>query len=393
MKSKIKKAWFYGSWLLKFSFLTTLFLIISLPLRFSKKYKDLWIIGERPEEARDNGYWLYKWILENKPETNVRFVLKKDSVDYAKMPRKDLIIEPGTAKHYIYWILSSYSVSTHMHGACPGKSFCIPFLPFARHKKTVFLQHGVTQNMINLRGGLDIITAASEEERDLLIRSNPRYKNNVAVTGFCRFDQLIDESKKEEQKIILVMPTFRKWLRDIARLKDGDEEFKETDYYKAWNSFLNNEQVAKLLEKNNLKLIFFPHNEMQKLAHNFESNNKRIVVGKPGEFDVQTLLKKASVLVTDYSSVYFDFVYMDKPVAFYQFDQKDFYTKHYRGTGKKSPFGDIVEKEDGLMKILKQTIDNEFKMKKEYRDDVQGFFGYDDRNNCSRIFDLIRRDK
>ena len=44
MRQKIKKASFYGFWLLKFSSLMVVFLMVSLPLRFSKKYKDLWII-------------------------------------------------------------------------------------------------------------------------------------------------------------------------------------------------------------------------------------------------------------------------------------------------------------------------------------------------------------
>jgi hypothetical protein len=84
MHQKLKKAIFYSSWLLRYSCCTTFYLIASIPLRFSKKYKDLWLISERPEEARDNGYWFYRWILESRPETNVRYVLTKNSVDYEK---------------------------------------------------------------------------------------------------------------------------------------------------------------------------------------------------------------------------------------------------------------------------------------------------------------------
>lgn len=389
MRRKVKKALFYSLWLARYSACTVFFLIVTIPLRFSKKYKDLWIIGERPEEARDNGYWLYKWIIENKPNTNVRFVLKKDSVDYEKVPRKDLVIEPNSAKHYIYYILSSYSVSTHMHGACPGKSFCIPFLPLMRRKKSVFLQHGITKNMINLRGGLDAIVAASDEEKDLLIKANPRYKGKVYVTGFCRYDQLSDTSKDEKERIILVMPTFRKWLRDIGRLSGADNEFKKTAYYKAWNGFLDDERIKKELDKKNLKLIFFPHNEIQKLAHNFSSNSRRITIGKPGEFDIQQLLKQSSLLVTDYSSVLFDFAYMNKPVVFYQFDRDDFFGKHYHSSGKPYPFGDTLEKEDELVERVKGVIDSGFIMKNNYKKDVKQFFKYRDNRNCERVYKLI----
>lgn len=390
MYQKIRKVGFYSTWLIKFSFLTTVFLIVSLPLRFSKKYKNLWLIAERPDEARDNGYWLYKWILENKPDTNMRFVLSRKSADYKKMPHKNLIIEPGSAKHYIYYILSSYSISTHMHGACPGKSFVIPFLPFMRHKKTIFLQHGVTKDNINLRGRLDRIVAVSEQEKKLLAKSNPRYKNNIEILGFCRYDQLVDLSHKEKTKIVLVMPTFRKWLRDIGRLKDADNVFKTTAYFNAWNSFLNNKKLHDVLEKNKMQLIFFPHNEMQKLAHNFMTNNRRITIGKPGEYDVQELLKKASILVTDYSSVLFDFVYMDKPVIFYQFDQKDFFNKHYKSSGKAYPFGDIFTAEDLVVSELVNTTKRGCAMKSKYKKDAEGFFKFRDHDNCKRNFNAIK---
>ena len=390
MRAKIKRAVFYGTWLIRFSCCTIFFLIVSLPLRFNKKYQDLWLISERPDEARDNGYWLYKWILDNEPDTNVRFVLSKDSVDYEKMPRKDLIIEPNSAKHYIYYILSSYSVSTHMHGACPGKSFCIPFLPFMRHKTNVFLQHGITKNNIKLRGGLDGITLASDMELKPLLAQNPQYKNKAYVVGFCRYDHLKDISGDEKRKIVLVMPTFRKWLRDIARLKDAGRVFRETEYYKRWNSFLNNAELAEILKKNDLELLFFPHKEMQSLAKNFKTNNKKIKIGKPGEYDIQELLKKSSLLVTDYSSVFYDFVYMNKPVLFYQFDQDDFFSKQYIGNDAEYPFGDIEKNEKDLVEKVASIVDGGFVMQKKYKKDAKEFFKYRDEKNCERVYKLIR---
>lgn len=390
IKSKIKKIIFYGTWLIKFSFLTFISLFISLPLRLSKKYKNLWLISERPDEARDNGYWLYRWILDNHPEVNVRYVLSKSSPDYKKMPRKDLIIKPGSIQHYICYILSSYSISTHMHGVCPGKAFCIPFLPFMRKKKTVFLQHGVTKNKINIRKKIDCIISVSNEEQKLLISANPNHKNNVQIAGFCRFDQLIDESKDRKTKIILVMPTFRKWLRDTGRLKDPDSEFKKTSYFEHWNNFLNNKKLEEMLSKNNLKLIFFPHYEIQKLTHNFKTKNPRIKICKPKEYDIQELLKKSSVLITDYSSVLFDFVYMNKPIIMYQFDQENFFAGHYKSSGKPYPFGDIFAEEEQLVAELENTIERNYTLKANYKKDVKNFYKYNDTNNCERNYNIIK---
>jgi len=389
MRQDIKKIFFYSFWLLKFSVFTVFFLIITIPLRFSKKYKNLWIISERPNEARDNGYWLYKWILENKPGTNIRYILSRDSADYDKMPRKELIIEPNSARHYIYYILSSYAISTHMHGACPGKSFCIPFLPFMRKKKNVFLQHGVTKNAVKFRSCLDVIIAVSEEEKELIEKTNKNYVGKVYLGGFCRYDHLKDTSSAEKQKIILVMPTFRKWLRDIGRLKDPDDAFKETEYYKRWNSVLNNKKISELLKKHNMRIIFFPHSEMQKLAHNFHTKDTNIKIGKPGEYDIQDLLKQSSILLTDYSSVLFDYVYMGKTVIYYQFDKSDFFSKHYASSGKPYPFGDIFEDEKGFVDEIIETVDRKCVIKKKYADEAAHFYKFRDQKNCERVYKLI----
>lgn len=393
MRQRIKKLFFYGCWLIRFSFFMVIYLIVSLPLRFSKKYKNLWIVSERPDEARDNGYWLYKWILENKPDTNIRFVLSRKSVDYEKMPRKDLIIEPNSAKHYIYYILSSYSVSTHMHGACPGKSFCIPFLPFMRRKKTVFLQHGIIKDSVVLRGKLDAVVASAEKEKEMITRANPKYENKVHITGLCRYDQLIDSSKDNKEKLILVMPTFRKWLRDVGRLKNADEVFKETEYYKHWNEFLNSKELNTIVKTNKAKVIFFPHKEMQELAHNFVVKNKSTIIGKPGEFDVQNLLRNASVLVTDYSSVFLDFVYMNKPVIFFQFDQQDFFSKHYSSSGDPYPFGDIFKNAQDVATELSKTIKRGYTMKPNYKNDAKAFYKFRDKKNCERNYNLVMEPK
>ena len=48
------------------------------------------------------------------------------------------------------------------------------------------------------------------------------------------------------------------------------------------------------------------------------------------KYDVQQLLKESLLLITDYSSVFFDMMYMNKPVNFYQFDEKQYRKSHYK---------------------------------------------------------------
>ena len=138
-----------------------------------------------------------------------------------------------------------------------------------------------------------------------------------------------------------------------------------------------------------MRVVFFPHNEMQTLAQNIKSNNKRVAIGKRGEYDTQELLRKADILITDYSSVFFDFVYMQKPVICYQFDQEEFFTKHYQSSGKPYPFGDIFCDESSVISEIDNTIKRGCTVKNKYLRDSEQLYKYHDKHNCERVFELI----
>ena len=61
---------------------------------------------------------------------------------------------------------------------------------------------------------------------------------------------------------------------------------------------------------------------MQRFTALFSDVPVRVI--SQGEVDVQQLMKESAVLVTDYSSVGFDFSFLHRPVLYYQFDQEHF---------------------------------------------------------------------
>src|SRR6185437_12692580 len=62
---------------------------------------------------------------------------------------------------------------------------------------------------------------------------------------------------------------------------------------------------------------------MQRFISLFHDAPVRVI--SQGEVDVQHLMKQSAVLVTDYSSVGFDFSFLHRPVLYYQFDQARFF--------------------------------------------------------------------
>ena len=74
------------------------------------------------------------------------------------------------------------------------------------------------------------------------------------------------------------------------------------------------------------------------------------------------------MLITDYSSVYFDIAYMRKPIIFYQFDEEEFRRKHYqRGYLREENLGYKCKKGDTIQVNTKDLPRGSHVTKKEMR--------------------------
>lgn len=348
---------------------------------------NIWLISERGVDARDNGFHLYEYIKKFHPELEIKFVISKNSPDFEKIADGDVVLY-GSKEHYILFKTAGALISTHIMGYSPDMSLFWRMDKKGLLKlkgKKVFLQHGVTcsyQPSFNKRfTKLDLFIVSSEKEGDSIKNNNGYGDTVIKCTGFCRYDTLIDKSSNSK-KIILIMPTFRKWLNYV-------DDFRSTDYFKNWNGLLNNDDFLKFIEANDIKVLFYPHFEIQKYIKEFKSKSKNVVICSFDKYDVQDLLKIANVLITDYSSVQFDFAYMEKKILYYQFDEKKFYREHYKKgyfDFRKMGFGKVCTGESDLIKNLR-----DFKTDKIFIKRKDTFFGHYDRNNSKRVFDEIRK--
>lgn len=363
---------------------------------FNKKFRDIWLIGERKSEAKDNGYHLFKYIRENHSDDEVYYVIDKDSNDLEKIKDLGNIIYYDTFKHYMFYILSNKLICAHL-GSCVPDSPVVWKYDGHSKKKKIFIQHGITLSSadslkyINTR--FDMFICGAKPEYDFVNETFGYPKNAVKYLGFPRFDNLYDYEVKDQ---ILVMPTWRKWLGSTTwSFKDKKEErikFIESDYFKHYFSLINDNKLNEILEYNNTKLIFYLHYEMQKYIDLFKIGSKNIIIADQYNYDVQDLLKESKLLITDYSSVAFDFAYMDKPLIYYQFDQKEYYHNHYNKgyfTYENDGFGPIVHNKDDLINKIKHYIGNGYN-NLEIINTQNKFFILRDRENCRRNYIEIK---
>ncbi|MBF8723032.1 CDP-glycerol glycerophosphotransferase family protein [Pseudomonas guariconensis] len=155
-----------------------------------------------------------------------------------------------------------------------------------------------------------IVTASSEEEKKNLITAFRVDSEKVLVTGLPRNEVFFNESLKEKEFKVLYMPTHR-----------GEGEFDVTNFFARDMDFIN-EHLNKLNVKLYVKLHFYYRSVRVE-------NKSNIIFVDDAEisYDIYPLLSSAAILITDYSSVYFDFLLTEKPIIFAPFDHEAYLSK------------------------------------------------------------------
>lgn len=204
--------------------------------------------------------------------------------------------------------------------------------------------------------------------------------NKIIVTGLPRNDILFqsNEKFKEELKkkynisnkfkrIILYAPTFRN-QHLIAKFPLIKEDFKD---------------LTKFLIDSNTLLICKIH--FADKIKPFKSSENITIIDK--FVDTQELIIISDLLITDYSTIYFDFILMQKPVILFPYDLEE-YIK-YPGLYHKLEdiaVGPIVKNGKELISSLK-TLSNWIPKAKMRINEVRNnYWDYHDGKSCERLF-------
>lgn len=379
--------------------------LIAYPISKIYKYyrKNLWLICEESCEARDNGYILFKYIRTHHKEQDVVYAIKKKSFDYGRVSLLGKTVEYGSLVHWILYLSATRNISSQKGGK-PNAAVCYILEVFLNFKSNrVFLQHGITKDdakwLYYKNTKFDLFICAAKPEYDY-IKSRYGYPaNKLKYTGFCRYDELHDIDIKTKQ--VLIMPTWRNWLAMPSKRKqfilheDASKEdlFLKSDFYIQWKKLLNSPALKNIALQYNLDIVFYPHRNMQKYLKWFKDNDNDILVADWKEYGIQKLIKESGILITDYSSVFFDFIYMKKPVIFYQFDVNQ-YRKYQYKEGyfdyKNNQFGDSNCSIEGVINSLSIVLENGLEPSYDYLLGHKSYFKLFDKKNSERVYREIK---
>jgi CDP-glycerol glycerophosphotransferase len=376
-----------------------IYFLLAFPISILYKQfrKNLWLICDNENEARDNGYWLFKYIVENHANQDVMYAINKKSPDYHKVEKLGKVVQYGSFMHWVYYLTASKNISSQKGGK-PNAAICYVLEVYEIIKNTrIFLQHGIIKDdmpfLYYKNTKMRLFVTSTKSECEFIGNTYGYPKGWVKELGLCRLDNLHENHKTKRQ--ILIMPTWRNWIgRPTTKSYQYEDikEFTNTEYYYYWNQLLKDKRLLQILEQNDSKLVFYPHRDMQRFLKEFHIKHDRIIVASWPEYDVQQLLKESAILITDYSSVAMDFAYMKKPLIYYQFDYEKFRSGHYPEgyfSYEKDGFGKVCKDKYSVVKELEEIIKNDFRIKEEYLIKHKNFFTTYDNHNCQRNFQAI----
>lgn len=210
-------------------------------------------------------------------------------------------------------------------------------------------------------------------------------KDKLIETGYPRNDILSNKTDKQveeikhkfniplDKKVLLYAPTWR----DNSYIKSGYTFELLVNFYK-WKEILGDEYV----------IIFKPH---YLISNKFDlSELEDFVYSLPTTVDISELYLISDVLITDYSSVFFDYAVLNRPIYFYMYDLEE-YREELRGfyldIKTEIPGAVYTQEEDMLLGIKNQQFDyqklNDFNLR---------FNNMEDGEAARRVVDIVFKD-
>lgn len=303
------------------SFLFRLYLAwMSFLAKFTTMENNNIVILNGAGRSGSNGYLFYKYLQTNHPEYNVT------------------LVEPWPSSHFKWetWQkigAAKYVITTHQ--------------PFKVRKGQINLQfwHGVPLKRMGIMANntrykdnkrneklwhknADIVASSSDLYETLMSSCNAIESKKYQKIGFPRLDYLkkpiisrqqllkdLFDIEDKQAQIGIYMPTFRYELEDLSIM----EKIKTGNFF-AFDDFDGEELNAALKARHQYLIVKLHPYEMRMFA-NFDSKYSNIAFLNNDylfdhNYDLYELIGDTDFLMTDFSSIYFDYLELNKPIIF-----------------------------------------------------------------------------
>lgn len=216
----------------------------------------------------------------------------------------------------------------------------------------------------------DIMNTQSEFETNVFSKCFGIPKEHFLKVGLPRNDELANYFKNQrnelrlklgiplDKKVILYCPTFREYEKDenlgVVLAPPMDLE--------KWKTMLESQYV----------LLFRAHYEVSKVMDIKENEFVRNVTDYPS---LNELMIASDILISDYSSVFFDFSIMDKCMLYFTYDYDKYKEKRGMYFDIRKCISGASNEEDLLTLLLELNVENEIPKTENFRKKYVNYYG------------------
>ena len=354
LKEKMIDYLFFGPW-------TWIFFILEIFVPVNRK--TVLFGSNHGMQASDNSYALFKHIILSSTDLSPIWITRKREVfDRINEEFPGSVVMSLSIRGFVAYLRSQQVVVSHSY-----LDMCL--MPYSRKKIVNYLWHGVPVRKIgkmlkdkenHISKGilkhwqrwnkkLDYFFASNEYEAKIMQEAFHNSGFETIVSGYPRNDILkqVGKSKKKrevgEEFTILYAPTYR--ILSAGR-KNNKIPIMHPD--------VETGEMEEFLERNNARLIIRPHPLIEKM--HFDTGRIDCVTVAQ-ERDIANLFLRSDLFVTDYSSAYFDWLILGRPVLFSVYDLEE-YSEEVGLINNLQDIaaGDIVQNKKDLFESLEKAL-------------------------------------
>lgn len=318
----------------------------------------IWLLGENDSAtANNNSYYFWKQIVNKNDEIDKYIVLKKNKQNkevYKSLSENErkFVLWKNSIKHYkMYFNADMFFVTLSYKDVMPTKLFG-KSIKLKIKKPIVYLQHGTM--------GIKKIGYTGKS-----------YNNNMFK--FCIYNNKIRETFKQKNDFKdyqLYNAEFHPRYMELIKRDEKYKEKKQILYFLTWREYfgknietelfirnikklVSSKKLKEYLEKNDIQLkicvhAFFDNDILKDVYPAIVSDKISIIIQQ--STDIMDELAKSKLLITDYSSVGFDFTFLNKPVILFEPDRDNYLEK-------REIYCTEEELEENSIRSIKELID------------------------------------
>ena len=361
--------------------------------------REIWLYFDCYGVQKDNGY--YQFIHDFFIDDNVeRYYVNanKDVEDgLFTNEQKKFVIEFGSMEHKILYTVASKILTAYVE----EKNF-VPFIGNERnnycdisHAEIIYLQHGVLHAHLPWKycpGKIEadkIVVSTNFEISNF--QNTYHFRNQDLIrSGMPRYDFI--DKKMSCKNRILFAPSWRNYLIGEAVGNEWnltEKKFAASEYFKVFNKFLNSKRLEDVLETHNLYLDFKIHPIFKPYLYLFDNKCKRV------NFTSDYIKNEEyALMITDFSSFVFDFVYLKRPIIYFVPDyvQCKSGMNQYRELDLpfEKAFGRLVTDEESAIDELEKILENNINLESIFLERAEKFFLPISDGKCrDRLYEIL----